>query len=89
MGPSKPDQIFISYAHEDARWRDEFERMLAPARERGLIGVWSDESIAAGEEWSRNIQKALENTRVGLLLVTDHFLKSEFITRVELANLLS
>ena len=83
------NHIFISYAHEDVRWRDEFERMLAPARERGLIEVWSDGSIAAGEDWKRNIQRALESSRVGLLLVTDFFFSSEFITKVELANLLT
>jgi serine/threonine protein kinase len=88
MSQPKPVQIFISYAHEDAHWREEFERMLAPASERGLVGVWSDESIVAGEEWSRNIQKALASARIGLLLVTDHFLQSKFITQVELANLL-
>ncbi len=89
MGQAKPDQIFISYAHEDSHWREEFERMLAPAGERGLIGVWSDESVTAGEDWSRIIHRALESARIGLLLVTDHFLKSEFITRVELAKLLT
>jgi len=89
MGQSKPEQIFISYAHEDASWREEFERMLAPAWERGLIGVWSDESVTAGEDWSRNIHRALETARIGLLLVTDHFLRSEFITRVELTKLLT
>jgi serine/threonine protein kinase len=89
MAQAKPESIFISYAHEDAKWREEFERMLAPAAERGLIEVWSDESITAGEEWSRKIHKALETSRIGLLLVTDHFLKSEFITRVELAKLLA
>jgi hypothetical protein len=89
MDQPKPVQIFISYAHEDIRWRKEFEGMLAPAIERGLVGVWSDESIVAGEEWSRNIKKALASAQIGLLLVTDHFLKSKFITRVELANLLS
>jgi serine/threonine protein kinase len=89
MGQAKPDRIFISYAHEDAHWREEFERMLAPAGERGLIGVWSDESITAGEDWSARIHRALESSRIGLLLVTDHFLKSEFINRVELAKLLT
>jgi serine/threonine protein kinase len=88
MGQVKPDQIFISYAHEDSRWREEFERMLAPAWERGLIGLWSDESITAGEDWSRNIHRALERARIGLLLVTDHFLQSEYITQVELTRLL-
>src|ERR1700674_3790532 len=89
MGEPNRDQIFISYAHEDAWWRDEFVGMLAPARERGLIGVWSDDTIAAGENWSRNIHGALERARVGLLLVTRHFLESNFINSVELAKLLS
>jgi hemoglobin-like flavoprotein len=63
--------------------------MLAPARTRGLIRLWSDKSIAAGESWSRDIDTALAQSRVGLLLVSDHFLKSEFITNVELARVLT
>jgi serine/threonine protein kinase len=88
MHPSGPEQVFISYSHKDVQWKDEFQRMLAPARERGLISLWSDESIPAGENWHQNIQKALETSRVGLLLVTDHFLDSRFITKEELAQLL-
>jgi serine/threonine protein kinase len=86
---SEPNQVFISYAHEDVRWREEFERMLAPAQERGLIGVWSDDAIEAGENWYQNIQRALTRARVGLLLVTDHFLQSKFIKREELARMLA
>jgi serine/threonine protein kinase len=82
------EEVFISYAREDASWRDEFVQMLAPAQERGLIRVWSDERIAAGEEWSRSIEEALARAKVGLLLVSGHFLNSPFITRVELTKLL-
>jgi hemoglobin-like flavoprotein len=89
MGEFNRDQVFISYAHQDANWRDEFERMLAPARERGLIQVWSDEAIEAGENWSQNIRRALDRARIGLLLVTDHFLQSKFINKEELASLLA
>jgi len=89
MGQSKREQVFISYAHQDVQWREEFERMLAPARERGLLDVWSDDAIEAGENWFQNIQRALERARVGLLLVTDHFLQSKFINREELARLLT
>ena len=85
----KPAQIFISYSKKDAHWREEFERMLAPVRERGLIGVWSDEHIAAGEDWRKNIQTALATTRVALLLVSDHFLNTDFITRVELPEIMN
>jgi TIR domain len=58
---------------------EKFVRMLAPAVERGLVSVWSDENIEAGEKWFPNIKKALESAQIGLLLVTDHFLHSEFI----------
>ena len=63
--------------------------MLAPACTRGLIELWSDKSITAGASWSRDIDEALAHARVGLLLVSDHFLKSEFITNVELARALA
>ena len=89
MGQPKPDQVFISYAHADVHWRDEFEGMLAPACTRGLIELWSDKRIAAGEGWSRGIDEALAQARVGLLLVSEHFLKSEFITNVELKRVLA
>jgi hemoglobin-like flavoprotein len=89
MGQGNADQVFISYAHEDVEWREEFEGMLAPAQRRGLIRLWSDKSIAAGESWSREIDQALAQSRVGLLLVSDHFLKSQFITNVELARVLA
>ena len=88
MSESTCEQVFISYAHADVQWRDEFERMLAPARARGLIDVWSDEAIVAGEKWFQNIQQALTRARVGLLLVSDHFLQSEFVKREEFAQLI-
>jgi serine/threonine protein kinase len=88
MSDSTCEQVFISYAHADVQWRDEFERMLAPARARGLIDVWSDEAIVAGENWFQNIQRALTRARVGLLLVSDHFLQSEFVKREEFAQLI-
>jgi serine/threonine protein kinase len=89
MSESRREQVFISYAHQDVQWREEFERMLAPARERGLLDVWSDGAIEAGENWAQNIQRALARARIGLLLVTDHFLNSKFINREELARLLA
>jgi serine/threonine protein kinase len=88
MDESSRNHVFISYAHEDESWREDFERMLAPARDRGIVNVWSDDLIAAGENWSENIRAALARARVGLLLVTDHFLESKYINKVELKRLL-
>jgi hypothetical protein len=34
MEQPKPVQVFISYAHEDIRWKEEFERVLVQTVER-------------------------------------------------------
>ncbi len=83
------NQIFISYAHEDVEWKDEFVRMLSPAVRRGSISLWSDENIPAGQDWAQSIDQALRSASVGLLLVTPHFLNSSFINNEELARLLN
>ena len=83
------NQVFISYAREDAHWRDVFVTMLAPAIERGCIDLWSDAKIPVGDNWSRSIDEALSSAAAGLLLVTPAFLASEFVTTVELPRLLN
>jgi serine/threonine protein kinase len=83
------NQVFISYAHDDAAWKDAFVRMLGPAIERGNISLWSDASIPVGERWSNEIDAALNSAAAGLLLVTPAFLDSDFIKSVELPRLLN
>jgi serine/threonine protein kinase len=83
------NQVFISYAHTDAAWKDAFVRMLGPAIERGNISLWSDGSIPIGEVWSSQIDDALNSATAGLLLVTPAFLDSDFVKSVELPRLLS
>jgi serine/threonine protein kinase len=83
------NQVFISYSHADAAWRDAFVTMLAPAIERRSISLWSDANIPVGENWSRQIDQALEMASAGILLVTPSFLSSEFVKSVELPRLLN
>ena len=84
------NQVFISYAHADAAWKDAFVTMLGPAIERGKISLWSDGSIPVGEDWSRRqIDDAPNSAAAGLLLVTPALLDSEFVKTVELPRLLN
>src|SRR6185295_3165478 len=83
------NQIFISYAHADASWRDEFTDMLQPAIARGSISLWSDQNIAVGDNWGKEIAQALTAAAAGLLLVTPEFLKSQYIGDVELKRLVN
>ncbi len=80
--------VFISYAHKDAKWLDRFNTMLSPLVRDGRIKTWSDQDISASQNWRDEIDPALRMCRSGLLLVSPEFLASEFIMKNELPYLL-
>ena len=78
------DQVFISYSRDDGDWLKKFQIALVPYVRNQTFKVWDDTQIEAGSRWQEKIDRALDSTRAAVLLVTQNFLASEYISKVEL-----
>lgn len=81
-------QLFISYSRKDQRWLESIRTHLKPLEREG-IDFWDDSRIQAGEQWKQQIEHALSTARVVVLLVSAHFLASDFINSEELPKILA
>lgn len=84
----KRPNVFISYSHSDREYVDRLLVHLKPLERDGLIDLWVDTRLRAGDRWKREIEKALDRATVAILLVSADFLASDFITGNELPPLL-
>lgn len=86
--PSFRSGIFVSYSHADRDWLDRLRTHLAPYVRGENLVFWDDTKIAPGSNWAAEIDHALGEARVAVLLVSPDFLASEFVARVELPAIL-
>ncbi len=84
----KNRSVFISYSHNDRIYMDRLLVHLKPLEKEGLIDLWVDTRLKAGDRWKKEITKALNEANVAILLVSADFLASDFIIDNELPPLL-
>lgn len=80
--------LFFSYSHRDEDLRNELEVHLAPLKRQGLISVWHDRRIDAGGDIHGEISDSLETADIVLLLVSPHFLASDYCQDREMSRAL-
>lgn len=76
--PTKAIKIFYSYSHEDKRLRDELEKHLGALKRSGQIVTWYDRDIQAGTQWQDEIDTRLNTANLILLLISHHFIDSDY-----------
>ena len=87
-GSNSMIRVFFSYSHRDEGIRDELEVHLSMLRRDGVIETWHDREIEAGADFGREIGDQLERADVVLLLVSAHFLASDYCYGVEMKRAL-
>ncbi|MFN0016145.1 MAG: TIR domain-containing protein [Saprospiraceae bacterium] len=81
---AQPPLVFIIYAREDEPFRAELKAQLLPMERSGVLRVWTDRELIAGEHWEPEIKKNLKNADIILVLVSSDYFQSDYIHEVEL-----
>ena len=79
--------VFISYARADKAFLEELKKHFKPIKDK--ISFWDDSKIKPGQKWKEQIQNAMHEAKVALLLLSPDFFNSEFISNEEMPKLLS
>lgn len=82
-------RVFVSYSHHDKEWLERLQKHLKPYAQAVAMSPWSDEQIKPGQTWLAEIQKAIAETKVAVLLVSSDFLASDFIMQQEVPLLVA
>ncbi|WP_438042668.1 toll/interleukin-1 receptor domain-containing protein [Sorangium sp. So ce128] len=86
MGQTSPASVFFCYAHQDEALRDELDVHLASLRREKLISQWYDRQIAPGTDWREAIDERLDRSNIVLILVSPHFVASDYCYEVEMTR---
>lgn len=85
-------RIFVSYAREDKHWLDASYRFrlvpfLADSLRREGVEFWIDQKLVIADDYQALIESEIDRAQIALLIVSQSFLNSEFIEKVELPRI--
>lgn len=80
----EPVEVFVAYAHQDSKLKDDLLTRLRGLRRLGLIAEWHDRCIDAGEDWRSEISDRIDKAEIILLLISPDFLASDYCTEIEM-----
>jgi hypothetical protein len=84
MANKLPLKVFISYSHQDEKWKDDLLAQLTNMQMQGLISIWQDRMISPGDLWDDSIKQALRDSDLVLFMVSPSFMTSHYVWNDEL-----
>ena len=69
--------LFYSYSHRDARYRQNMERALTQLRTKGWLQEWSDLEILPGRSISEKIREKMDESDIFVFLLSPDFIDSD------------
>ncbi len=80
------NKVFISYSHIDKPYLDQLKRHFKPFQNK--VDFWDDSRILPGATWKKEIEMAMSEAKIAILLLSADFFNSDFILEKELPSLL-
>lgn len=71
-------KAFVSYSHQDTHLLDKLHEHLSALRRDGLLETWTDREIHAGGEIDKEVDAAMDEAELFLLLISASFLNSNY-----------
>ncbi|NUN15604.1 MAG: toll/interleukin-1 receptor domain-containing protein [Myxococcales bacterium] len=87
METPKP-KIFISYSSMDRPFLDDLLVHLKPDQRAGRLSIWEDHQISVGGNPDKTIEDAIDSAGLALLLISPHFIASDYVYEKEIPRLL-
>ena len=81
--------MFVSYSHRDDAWKGRLLPQLRVLVQLGLIDLWEDKRIDAGDAWYPEIRAALERAAAAVCLISANYLSSDFVLKEEVPYFLA
>ena len=81
--------VLIAYSHRDRDLLGELQVHLKPLQKAWMLDLWDDLRLDPGPRGATELQRAVEATRVAVLLVSPAFLSSTFVAGHALPALLA
>ena len=89
MRSKKKVKVFVSYARANkelaVRFLTRFRQQVSASKRYAYV-FWRDTQVLVGENWNDEIQEALNQCDIGLLLISPAFLGSQYIGQKELSR---